>query len=121
MWLAGCAGQLDLYEAMLQRFYRSQADFLQQLHALCDCGAGADAARLAHAMRTMANGLGAQKLAHASQLAESFLGSGGRPDAPEWEPLWQALQQHFAEAWQALAAHWDQLATGTWCRRWCRI
>jgi signal transduction histidine kinase/DNA-binding response OmpR family regulator len=113
--LSYAAGQQDLYQRMLHRFFTGQGQFLGQFTELCQRGEHAsiqDAARMAHSLRGMAGSLGAQGLAQAAQVMESYLATGGstRHDDPEWQSVWQALRQAFHEVWLGLERHFARSA-----------
>ena len=108
--LSYAAGQHDLYQRMLQRFFASQGEFLPQLLGYCERGSIQDAARLAHTLRSIAGSLGAQSLAQAAQVVESYLASGGNIDAgdAEWLAVLQPLQKSFAQVWAGLEHYFAQ-------------
>ena len=112
--LSYAAGQQDLYQRMLQRFFSSQQDFLTLLQNHCSSGALSDAIRLAHTVRGIAGSLGAQSLSQAAQVMESYLASGGKlqADSDEWQSVWLPLQKAFVQVWGGLEQYFAQEEAG---------
>ena len=105
--LSYAAGQPELYQRMLQRFFSGQDQFLGRFTELCqraEPASIAEAARMAHSLRSMAGSLGAGGLAQAAQVMESYLATGGSTlhNDPEWQSVWQALRLAFHEVWLGL-------------------
>jgi signal transduction histidine kinase/CheY-like chemotaxis protein len=98
--LRQCAGNRELYQAILAKFQDTLTHTPLQLRAALANGDAAAAQRLAHTLRGVAANVGAARCSELSANLETALGQGLKPAELEWRIL--PLEQHAAQLGEAL-------------------